>query len=142
MVKPQDLLPCPFCGTSTTDEESHDEWLRLKTPYGDYAGVECFGCGAETALRDWGAEGAIEAWNKRSPAVPFQHDRDQKLTIQDVVAYLSDCKSSWDTSDTAYRVLEDVEDWIEERVQESDSERESGGGAARATPQGKPSAVQ
>lgn len=73
----KELLACPFCGTSTRDDEqvaareaidrgesTNVKWLQV-TEGCDGFHVECFGCGVELRNQRT-AEEAIAAWNLRT----------------------------------------------------------------------------
>lgn len=55
----EDLKPCPFCGSSDTNENDQ----------GGIAWVGCNDCGTEGPTTDMLWE-AIELWNRRNPSTP------------------------------------------------------------------------
>lgn len=119
---PQDLLPCPFCGSS--DISVREEWVFY---------VKCGGCGVCPAFKS--ALDAALIWNTRSTG-STKPARPESLTVQEIIdegvrirESLSHARNH--ASVFGSIVMRNFVHWIEERVQES----EDGSGAVEGTQQ-------
>lgn len=101
-MKSQDLLPCPFCGGESEVVPDLDALLP--------DAVQCLYCD--------GYMPTVEAWNRRSPAVPSQHDGDQKL-LEEIDSEIERVENGFRlaTKWTALEALRDFKYRIEKRVQ-------------------------
>ena len=76
--EPPELLPCPFCGGDAGDTYYQLGWF-----------ISCKHCSASTEVTNAKAR-AVEAWNRRAPAVPTRKQIEQYLYEQGAVTVSRD----------------------------------------------------
>ena len=74
-----ELLPCPFCGGDAGDTYYQLGWF-----------ISCKHCSASTEVTNAKAR-AVEAWNRRAPAVPVLHDAEKLRQLNFLLDRLIEC---------------------------------------------------